>query len=413
MTTEAVPAAGYRKLLAQPGFARLTAASLLARLGGTMWSVTIVLFVLDGFHSPSLAGLTVLLSLAPGLLVSPLAGAALDRYHRVYLIASDYAVGAATIVVLVGLAAGGRLSVALLLVVVAVSSITVPLGMAGARSMFPILAPQAMWDRANALDSIIYSLARVSGPALAGLLVGFFGGRTALLTVAVIWGVATVFIIGIRDPTQRVPERNVAHEAWEGLHQLWRNPVLRGISMAVPVQNIGLGCLLLALPVLTLRNLHGGPPVVGWLLSAQAVASLISGVLAGRLVTLGRERRLMTLATTAIGLSVVALAFAPTIPAALVLMFVSGLPAGFLDVPLFSLRQRSVGADLLGRVMAVSISLNFLGQPLGAGLAGPLAGYSPRLALAVAGVIVIGAALIFWVSLPAPAGRLARPVVSG
>jgi len=38
-----------------------------------------VLFVLQRYQSPSLAGLTVLLSILPGLALSPVAGALLDR----------------------------------------------------------------------------------------------------------------------------------------------------------------------------------------------------------------------------------------------------------------------------------------------------------------------------------------------
>ena len=43
-----------------------------------MVSLAIVLFVLERYHSPQLAGITVFLSIAPGTIVSPLAGALLD-----------------------------------------------------------------------------------------------------------------------------------------------------------------------------------------------------------------------------------------------------------------------------------------------------------------------------------------------
>jgi len=77
--SELLEANSYRALFARPSFARMAVASLLARLGAAMWRITLLLLVLQRFQSPTLAGLAVLLSLAPGLAISPLAGAVLAR----------------------------------------------------------------------------------------------------------------------------------------------------------------------------------------------------------------------------------------------------------------------------------------------------------------------------------------------
>ena len=42
-----------------------------------MWQLALVLFVLQRYGSPSLAGISVFLAIAPGVIVSPLAGALL------------------------------------------------------------------------------------------------------------------------------------------------------------------------------------------------------------------------------------------------------------------------------------------------------------------------------------------------
>src|SRR2546422_9318101 len=68
---------------------------LLARTATTMVQLVLVLFALERFHSPGLAGAVTFLSLAPGLLVSPIAGALLDRHGRVKLMVVDYVVAAA------------------------------------------------------------------------------------------------------------------------------------------------------------------------------------------------------------------------------------------------------------------------------------------------------------------------------
>ncbi|HEX6060866.1 MAG TPA: MFS transporter, partial [Candidatus Limnocylindria bacterium] len=94
MAATAAPTTSYRALLHVPGFPRLAVATLLVRAGASMWQLALVLFVLQRYGSASLAGISVFLAIAPGVIVSPLAGALLDRYGRVRLMVSDYAASA-------------------------------------------------------------------------------------------------------------------------------------------------------------------------------------------------------------------------------------------------------------------------------------------------------------------------------
>jgi hypothetical protein len=62
----------YRQLLQKRGVAELLLAACLSRLAGRMLELAIVLYVLDRFHSPVLAGWVSFASIAPGLAISPL-----------------------------------------------------------------------------------------------------------------------------------------------------------------------------------------------------------------------------------------------------------------------------------------------------------------------------------------------------
>jgi len=130
--------ATYRSLLQVRGLPRLVVAAMLGRIGGQMASVALVLFALERFHSPAVAGITVFASAFPGIVVSPLAGAILDRSGRIKLIMLDYAVAALAMALIVALGAAGVLSAALLVGVAALSSFTNPLSGAGTRTLFPI-----------------------------------------------------------------------------------------------------------------------------------------------------------------------------------------------------------------------------------------------------------------------------------
>jgi MFS family permease len=90
----ASPRPSYRALLAVPSLRRVLLGMTIARVAGGMLSVALVLFTLARFGSPELAGIVTFVSVFPGLVVSPIAGALLDRHGRSRLVVLDYVVGA-------------------------------------------------------------------------------------------------------------------------------------------------------------------------------------------------------------------------------------------------------------------------------------------------------------------------------
>ena len=80
----------YRALLRVPTLGRVLVSMILARIAQSMVGVAMVLFTLREYGSPALAGAVTLAYVLPGLVVSPIAGALLDRHGRVRLIILDY-----------------------------------------------------------------------------------------------------------------------------------------------------------------------------------------------------------------------------------------------------------------------------------------------------------------------------------
>ncbi len=179
------------------GFPRLYASLVLGRISGQMLSVALVLFILSRYHSPQLAGAAVFLVTFPGLLLSPIAGAVLDRYRRARLMALDYAVAALMLLLLAWLSLAHSLAPPVLLLICGVSSLTGPLSAAGARAIFPSVVPGHLWERGNALDSTSHVLASIIGAPLAGLLVAFAGGECALAATGALFARAGITIFGV------------------------------------------------------------------------------------------------------------------------------------------------------------------------------------------------------------------------
>ena len=153
-----------------PSVGRLLTGMQIARTGQEMVSIALVLFTLSSYRSPVLAGMATFFMTFPGLLISPIAGALLDRHGRTRLVILDYLITFGALALMGVLALNDSLPVGLLMAIAGVASLTSPLSNAGVRSLFPLIVPPHLWERVNAIDSTGYVLASILGPPLAAAL---------------------------------------------------------------------------------------------------------------------------------------------------------------------------------------------------------------------------------------------------
>jgi MFS family permease len=79
----------YRQVLRLTHVSELLLGAFLSRLAARMFGLAVILYALDRFGSPVLAGWVAFASLAPGLFVSPVTGALLDRLRAASAILID------------------------------------------------------------------------------------------------------------------------------------------------------------------------------------------------------------------------------------------------------------------------------------------------------------------------------------
>jgi MFS family permease len=407
----------YRALLRVPNLGRVLVSMQLARVAQSMVGVALVLFTLDRYGSAAFAGLVTFASVFPGLLISPVAGALLDRHGRIRLVLLDYVVALVAMAVIGILALLDVLPGPLLVLIAVVASLTSILSHVGLRSLFPIMVPEPLWERVNAVDSNGYVVATIVGPPIAAVMVGFLGGPTTLLLIGIAFGAAALVLVGVPDPAGTVATTGrVLADAWAGMKYTWRNPTLRGLGFAITLGNLAHGMTTIVLPLIVLQRLGLGEEMVGLVFAASGISGMASSFLFGRIDSRGREWSMLVWPMLALVPTVALLLIAAgqgSVPLGLGVLFLEmllvGLLIGPMDIALFTVRQRRTEKAWMGRAFAVSMAFNYLGMPVGAALAGLLAETSLEAAILVLGVggsIAATAAAAFLVprtEIPAPA----------
>ena len=273
-------------------------------------------------------------------------------------------------------------------------------------------------DLANAiaLNSAVFNVARVIGPAIAGILVATMGEDgcfwlNAASYLAVLYGLWRIRIERVRRHIEEVG--TLAHLR-EGIVYAWNHEAIRNLLLLLGV-TAGLGFqYLILLPVYTRDLLHAGPQVYGLLVSAFGVGSLFSAAVLTRQLDRWALRRslLVGLLVSGVGMGCFAWSRAVWLSCAM------GLLAGF-GLILYvaatnTMIQHSLEDRFRGRVMSLYTLMLIGTAPLGALLLGAVAQrFGAPIATSLSALTLLGGALRVSYRLRVIAAREAqRPVTS-
>jgi len=375
VVTSPAPAPGaparHGGLAAQPGYPAFLLAATLARLASEMFPVAAVLLVLDRTGRPGLAGVVVAAFTLPAVVTGPVLGAWLDRTSRRRLaLASNQVLLAASLLGL--LAAAGRSPGWVLPPLAALAGLTGPLATGGYTSMIPLLVPEPLLARANALEATSFNTAAIAGPAVAGALAAVTGPASAVLAEAVLAALAVAAIA--RLPRVAVPAGDrpdpLGATIRQGLRHLARTPVLRGVTVATAVGMGGTGLLTLALPFWAER-LGAGRAGAGYLWAALEAGAIAGALAAARPTAHWPPQRVVLAGLGLFGLAILAWPLAPSFPVALVLVALAGVAEGPSFAATFATRQRWSPPALRGQIFTTAASLKLGAFAVGSALAAP------------------------------------------
>ncbi len=228
-------------------------------------------------------GLLGLATFLPLFFLALPAGIVADTYARKKILIACFAAEAVCAGALVGAAELEVLSVAVLIGIAFAFGIARAFRAPAGVALAPMLVPTVLMPRAIAWNSLAFQIATITGPALAGFLVGHwtsahsYGVSLALYLVAV---VGLSFISKATKPEVQTASR--IKQVMNGLSYIWNNKVVLG-AISLDLFAVLLGGATALLPVFARDILHVGAQGFGLLRSAPAVgAALVAMVLASR-----------------------------------------------------------------------------------------------------------------------------------
>jgi MFS family permease len=384
---------------------------IVSTTGTWMQAVAQVWLVLGLTHSGLALGITTGLQFLPILLLGPWGGVIADRFDKRKILIATQAADAVLALTLGVLTLFGVVELWMVYgLALGLGLVTVVDNPTRQSFVAEMVGPGDLQNGIG-LNSAVFTFTRILGPALAGALILTVGLAVCFLLNALSFLAVIAGLIAMRPSElyrqERAPRRK--GQVREGLRYVWTTPRLRWplVLMAV-VYTMSFNFSVL-LPLLARFAFGGGAALYAQLLSAMGAGSLL-----GALVMASRRRassRVLAWAGVALGLAMVAAAYAPAPAVALCVLGVLGFASMVFMATGNTMMQVATPPSMRGRVMAV-YAMVFLGStPIGGPLMGWLAEWAgARFAFAVGGGIAVVAALVaLWV-LHALGGRGRVPV---
>jgi len=392
-------AVDIRPLRESRDFRRLWFGVGISAIGSQVTTVAIPFQLYDETRSTLLVGLLGLAALVPLLIVPIYGGAVADAVdRRRMLLFSDVA----QLLVTGGLLVNALLpnpSVWFLFVAEALGTAAYGFQRPARNALTPRLVRDEQLLAAIAVEDVVFTLARVAGPVMAGLLIAVVGLAGAY-AIDVATFAASLAAIWLLPPVPAAPDadRPSLQSILDGFRYVFRRKVLLGIFV-VDTNAMVFGMPRALFPAFA-EKLGGGPGVLGLLYAAPFAGALVASLTSGWMMSVRRQGLGVCVAAAAWGAAIALVGFAKATWFALLFLAAAGA-ADFISAVLRSNILLTVTPDSMrGRLSGIELA-QVAGAPeignVEAGIVASLTSVRASIVsgglLTVAGTVAVAAAI--------------------
>jgi DHA3 family macrolide efflux protein-like MFS transporter len=348
---------------------------LISLTGSGLTSFALGVWVYQTTDSATSYALVILCTMAPNILLSPVAGALVDRWDRRWaMLLSDTGAGLSTLVIVLLLNFNKRGALWPILLATAASSAFSAFQWPAYAASTSLLVPKEQLGRANGMMQFAQAVGYIASPALAGYLVTTIQVRGVISIDFITFAFAVFTLLLVRIPKPEISgegRKSLIHDIAFGLRYLTKRPGLMGLLILFAISNFLLGLIMALFTPMVLSFTNAD--VLGVMTSIGTLGMLFGGGL--MMVWGGPKRRIYGVLGCMLleGLALLISGTHPSIPlvtaAAFGFFFFFSIDGASND----SIWQSKVAPDVQGRVFGMRSTIAMFSMIPAYALAGPLA----------------------------------------
>jgi MFS family permease len=329
-------------------------------IAAQMQSIIVGWQVYELTHDPFSLGLIGLAEAIPFISIALYAGHIADRFNRKKIILGFdlvFLIASSLLLLITYHKTGiiGKYGVLPIYLCVAISGFARAFIYPATMALMAQIVPRSLYTNSATWNSTFWQIAAITGPAVGGLIYGFFGVKVAYMAVIVSMIISFVLTSNIRSrPVPPVDEtESIFHRLSNGIKFVFSSQLLLG-AMALDMFAVLFGGAVAMLPVFAAEVLKVGPQGLGLLrASPMAGAVLMSVILAYKPPTV-KAGRLLMIGVAGFGLSIICFALSKNFFLSMALLALSGMFDNISVVIRASTMQLVAPDEMRGRVASVN-----------------------------------------------------------
>jgi MFS transporter, DHA3 family, macrolide efflux protein len=362
-------------------FFKFWSTQALSLLGSGLASFAVIWWITKTTGSSTILATVSLVTLLPGILLGPIAGALVDQFNRKWIMIVSDAVSALLALLLVVLFWTNSIQLWHICVINILRALAGSFQFPAVQSSTSLMVPKEDLARVAGLNQALQGMSMIATPPLGALLftllpIHFILGidvLTALLAICLL------FSIFIPQPSSHQSIASISTNVWQdiraGFAFLRKWPALLDVMWIAALLNMVLVPAFTLLPILVTQHFYGSAYQLGWMNAAYGFGIVGGGALLGAWG--GFKRRIFTslvgLAGLGIGSFMIGISSSEAYWTAVIGMALVGIMNAFANGPFFAILQSVVPPAMQGRVFTILMSVSISATPIGLALAGPLA----------------------------------------
>ena len=234
------------------------------------------------------------------------------------------------------------------------------------QSLMPSLVPPEHFPNAVSLGLVVFNVATIAGPALAGLLLAGHGPALvyALNAASFVAVIAALLAMHASGTPELQGERRQAlgvGALMEGLRFVWRTPIIVQ-TMTLDFLATFFASATLLLPIFAKEVLHVDARGYGLLATGPAVGSVITALVMARIGTFQKQGRLVVVSVAIFGLATAGFGISRVFWISFLMLAITGAADTVSTVLRQTIRQLATPNYLRGRMTSINMMF-FMGGP--------------------------------------------------
>ena len=355
-------------------------------------------------HSPVALGLIGLFRFLPIVVFSLIGGSFADAHNRKRILIISETLLAIFAVILAVTTFQGSITPTVIYAITICAAILTSFDMPARQAFVPSLVPKSALTNALSLNSIMWQIALIIGPTIAGFIIAHSGIEQVYILNAASYVLSTILLLFIRADGSIMGTPSIVGIAAikEGLRFVKTRTMIWSTMLLDFFSTLLAGATAL-MPIFASDILHVGPQGLGFLYAAPAVGAVVAGYIIAHLGEIRKQGKVLLASVVLYAVGTILFGLSKHFQLSLLALFIIGAGDSISTIIRNTIRQISTPDAIRGRMTSINMIFFMGGPQLGEFEAGVLAAFvGAPMAVVTGGVgtlVVVGLMAAFIPSL--------------